>query len=147
MAAPELARLLARAHQFLAFTTPPNLQTAVAFGLDTGETWFDEMPRTLAAARDRLTEGLVREGFAVLPAAGTYFLTLDLPASSVAEPDRAFALRAVTEAGVAAIPVSALYEAAPVSTILRLCFAKSDATLDEAVRRLAKARDLSAKAA
>jgi N-succinyldiaminopimelate aminotransferase len=142
-AAPELTRTLARAHQFLTFTTPPNLQTAVAFGLETGADWFAAMPRALERSRERLSEGLRGEGFAVLPSQGTYFLNLDLPASGVDEPDRAFALRAVREAGVASIPVSALYEEAPVTTILRLCFAKRDEVLDEAVVRLARARDLS----
>ena len=33
MAAPPLLRVLSKAHQFLTFTTPPNLQSAVAFGL------------------------------------------------------------------------------------------------------------------
>ncbi|CAN7480684.1 aminotransferase [Phenylobacterium sp. LjRoot219] len=142
-AAPALTRTLARAHQFLTFTTPPNLQMAVAFGLETGADWFAAMPRGLERSRDRLAAGLAREGFAVLPAQGTYFLNLDLAASGIDEPDRAFALRAVKEAGVASIPVSALYEAAPVTHILRLCFAKRDAVLDEAVERLAKARELS----
>lgn len=141
-AAPQLTAALARTHQFLTFTTPPNLQTAVAFGLETGEAWFAEMPGRLAASRDRLAEGLRSEGFAPLPSQGTYFLSVDLPASGVDLPDREFALRAVKEAGVASIPVSALYEEAPVTTILRLCFSKSDETLDEGVRRLAKARDL-----
>lgn len=144
-APPALTRTLARAHQFLTFTTPPNLQTAVAFGLETGADWFDAMPRALARSRDRLAAGLTREGFAVLPTQGTYFLNLDLAASGVDEPDRAFALRAVKDAGVASIPVSALYEEAPVTHILRLCFAKRDEVLDEAVVRLAKARELSAK--
>jgi len=142
-AAPALTQALARTHQFLTFTTPPNLQAAVAFGLETGENWFREAPRDLERSRDRLAEGLKREGFAVLPCQGTYFLNVDLPASGVEEPDRAFALRAVQEAGVAAIPVSAFYEEDPVTTIVRLCFPKRDAVLDEGVARLAKARDLS----
>jgi aspartate/methionine/tyrosine aminotransferase len=142
-AAPPLTRALARAHQFLTFTTPPNLQAAVAFGLATGAGWFSEMPRALERSRDRLAQGLRREGFSVLPSQGTYFMNLDLPASGVDEPDRAFALRAVKDAGVASIPVSALYAEDPVTTILRLCFAKQDAVLDEAVGRLAKARELS----
>ena len=41
---------------------------------------------------------------------------------------------------MAAIPVSAFYAEDPVTTVARLCFAKADATLDEAVGRLAKAR-------
>jgi aspartate/methionine/tyrosine aminotransferase len=145
-AAPQLSAALARAHQFLTFTTPPNLQAAVAFGLETGADWFAAMPRALEGSRERLAEALRREGFAVLPGRATYFLNVDLPASGVAEPDRAFALRAVKEAGVASIPVSALYAEAPVTTILRLCFAKQDAVLDEAAGRLARARELSRKA-
>jgi N-succinyldiaminopimelate aminotransferase len=142
-AAPELSYSLARAHQFLTFTTPPNLQTAVAWGLDNDHDWFRRMPRDLEGSRDRLAEGLRREGFSVLPSQGTYFLNIDLSASGVAEPDRDFCLRAVKEAGVAAIPVSALYEEDPVTSIVRLCFSKGDATLDAGVERLARARDLS----
>jgi len=105
------------------------------------EGWFDEMPAALAASRDRLAEGLSREGFAVLDSAGTYFLNIDLPGSGVDRPDRDFALHAVRTAGVASIPVSAFYETEPVRTVLRLCFSKADATLDEGVARLARARD------
>ena len=93
-----------------------------------------------------MAAGLTAEGFKVLPSQGTYFLNVDLAASGVSEPDRAFALRAVKEAGVAAIPVSALYEQDPVTRILRLCFSKGDATLDSGVERLARARELSRKA-
>ena len=141
-AAPELTHALARAHQFLTFTTPPNLQAAVAWGLDNSPGWFADMPRALQRSRDRLSAGLAREGFAVLPSQGTYFLNIDLPASGIALADRAFALRAVHEAGVASIPVSAFYEQDPVSSILRLCFSKGDAVLDEAIVRLARAREL-----
>lgn len=145
-AAPQLSHSLARAHQFLTFTTPPNLQAAVAWGLENSDDWFTTMPRQLEASRDRLAEGLRREGFAVLPSQGTYFLNVDLPASGVAEADRAFCLRSVHDAGVAAIPVSAFYEEEPVTSIVRLCFSKADAVLDEGVQRLAKARDLSRRA-
>jgi len=146
-AAPALTQGLARAHQFLTFTTPPNLQAAVAFGLETGEAWFREMPQALARSRDHLAKALAAEGFVALPSQGTYFLNIDLPASGVALADREFALLAVRQAGVASIPVSALYESDPVATILRLCFAKPDAMLGEAARRLAKARELARRAA
>jgi aspartate/methionine/tyrosine aminotransferase len=145
-AAPELTHTLARTHQFLTFTTPPNLQAAVAWGLETLGDWFETMPRDLERARDRLTDGLRRKGFAVLPSAGTYFLNVDLAGSGIAEGDRDFCLRAVREAGVAAIPVSAFYEADKVTSIVRLCFSKGDATLDEGVVRLARARELSRRA-
>lgn len=146
MAAPALTTVLSRAHQFLTFTTAPNLQTAVAFGLGNSDAWFASMPGDLAASRDRLTAVLAAEGLVALPSAGTYFLNVDLAASGIAEGDRAFCLRAVREAGVAAIPVSAFYEDDPVTSVIRLCFAKADATLDEGARRLARARDLSRRA-
>jgi aspartate/methionine/tyrosine aminotransferase len=142
-AAPGLTHTLARAHQFLTFTTPPNLQAAVAWGLENSGDWFSTMPRGLERSRDRLSDGLKREGFAVLASQGTYFLNIDLAASGIAEPDRDFALRAVKDAGVAAIPVSAFYEEAAVTSILRLCFSKRDDTLDAGIERLAKARELS----
>jgi aspartate/methionine/tyrosine aminotransferase len=145
-AAPPLTCALARAHQFLTFTTPPNLQTAVAWGLDNSEAWFRDMPRALERSRDRLSEGLRREGFAVLASQGTYFLNIDLTASGLDLGDRAFCLRAVREAGVAGIPVSAFYETDPVTSVVRLCFPKRDATLDAGIERLARARDLARKA-
>ena len=142
-AAPALTGVISKAHQFLTFTTPPNLQAAVAWGLENSDTWFAAMPGALAASRDRFTEALRSEGFAVLPSQGTYFLNVDLAASGVAEDDMSFCLRAVKEAGVAAIPISAFYEETPVTHLIRLCFSKRDATLDEGARRLAKARELS----
>jgi len=139
-AAPALTKALAGAHQFLTFTTPPNLQEAVAFGLRDPGDWFEAMPAGLQRSRDRLAAGLRDAGFTVLDSGGTYFLNVDLKASGVDEDDRTFALRAVRDHGVASIPVSAFYAEDPVRHILRLCFAKADDTLDEAVRRLAAAR-------
>src|SRR5580658_7543412 len=93
-AAPALTTVIAKAHQFLTFTTAPNLQAAVAWGLDNSADWFASMPGALAASRDRLTEALRREGFAVLPSQGTYFLNVDLAASGIGLGDRAFCMRA-----------------------------------------------------
>ncbi len=51
-----------------------------------------------------------------------------------------FCERAVREAGVAAIPLSAFYAEDPVTSVVRLCFAKKPETLAAGVERLAKAR-------
>lgn len=141
MAAPPLAKALAAAHQFLTFTTPPNLQAGVAWGLEHHRAWFDDMPRDLQRSRDRLTAGLRTAGYVVLESQGTYFLNVDLAASGVAVDDVTFCERCVTEHGVAAIPVSAFYAESSVTTVVRLCFAKADATLDAAIERLAAARE------
>jgi aspartate/methionine/tyrosine aminotransferase len=139
-AAPHLIGPVAGAHQFLTFTTAPNLQTAVAFGLAKPMDWFDEMRAGYQRSRDRLAAGLTQAGFKVLPGQGTYFLCVDLAASGINVDDEAFCRRAVTEHGVAAIPVSAFYAADPVRTVIRLCFSKADDTLDEGVARLERAR-------
>jgi aspartate/methionine/tyrosine aminotransferase len=139
-AAPPLATLLARAHQFITFTTPPNLQWAVAEGLAKPDSWFLGMRAIYQASRDRLTEGLRAAGYVVNASAATWFVTIDLPASGIAMDDVSFCERIIDEAGVAAIPISAFYPAAPVTHLVRLCFSKADEVLDQAVMRLAAFR-------
>jgi N-succinyldiaminopimelate aminotransferase len=140
-AAPDIAQALGRAHQFLTFTTPPALQWAVAEGLAKPDAWFAGQRAGWAAARQHLSQALERAGFVVLPNAATWFLCIDLAASGISLSDRDFAERAVREAGVASIPVSALFEGDAPRHILRLCFAKDHQTLDEAVARLAAFRE------
>lgn len=139
-AAPALTRGLARAHQFLTFTTPPALQWGAAYGLGKDRAWFDAERARFQRSRDRLAAGLRAGGYAVLPSAATWFLSIDLAASGIAIDDVAFCDRIIDAAGVAAIPVSAFYAENPVTHVVRLCFAKSDATLDTACDRLAAFR-------
>lgn len=135
VAPPGLMGGLSKAHQFLTFTTPPNLQSAVAYGLGKPAASFDAMRAALQRSRDRLAAGLGARGFAVLPTGGTYFLNVDLAPLGVKD-DVAFCERLVAEHGVAAVPVSAFYAEDAVRSIVRFCFAKSDATLDAALMRL-----------
>ncbi|WP_070158219.1 aminotransferase [Sphingobium phenoxybenzoativorans] len=140
-AAPPLATALARAHQFLTFTTPPNLQWAVAEGLGRDRGWFDAMRADYQRSRDRLSAGLSAAGYAMLPSAATWFISADLAASGIALDDVTFCERIVPEAGVVAIPVSSFYAERPVTHVVRFCFCKSDATLDAGIERLARFRD------
>uniref|UniRef100_UPI0035CB99D2 aminotransferase n=1 Tax=uncultured Sphingomonas sp. TaxID=158754 RepID=UPI0035CB99D2 len=137
-AAPAISSVLAKAHQFLTFTTPPNLQAAAAFGLGKDMAYFDGMRAGYQRSRDRLATGLRGLGYAVLPSAATYFLNIDLAASGIALDDVAFAAWLVEEAGVATIPVSAFYAEDAVTNVVRLCFAKQDATLDAALERMVR---------
>jgi len=138
VAAPELLKVLAKAHQYITFTTPPNLQSAVAYGLGKPAAHFEAMREDLQARRDRLARGLGAAGLAALPTEGTYFLNVDLAPMGLRD-DAAFCRRLVAEAGVAAIPVSAFYADASMRSVVRFCFAKNDATLDGAVARLSEA--------
>jgi len=142
VAAPALANVVARAHQFLTFSTAPNLQAAVAFGLKDGDAWLAPMRERFARARNRMTSGLIDAGFAVLPAASTYFLCVDLRHSGIDADDESFATRAVEEAGVAVVPLSAFAETNPSGHVVRLCFGKKDETIDAGVAAMARAKAL-----
>ena len=139
-AAPELMKGLSKAHQFLTFTTPPALQHAVAYGLGKDPAWFEGMRAGLQRSRDRLADGLAALGLTPLPSAGTYFLNVDLAALDPRLDDEAFCRDMVERHGVAAIPVSAFYAREAVRSVVRFCFAKTDATLDEALGRLERLR-------
>ncbi|MES2045489.1 MAG: aminotransferase [Pseudomonadota bacterium] len=146
IAAPALLQPITRAHQFLTFTTPPALQAGVAYGLGKEDGWFAAQRAGYQRSRDRLAAALRDAGFVVLASESTYFLCVDLAASGVTLGDREFCLRAVAEAGVAAIPVSAFYAGEAPRHIIRLCFAKTDEVLDEAARRLGAFRETLARA-
>jgi aspartate/methionine/tyrosine aminotransferase len=137
--APPLMDAFAKAHQFLTFTTPPNLQRAVTYALAKPASYFEGMCATFQRSRDRLVSALKGEGFITLPARGAYFVSIDLAASGIGMNDEQFALHCV-ENGVAVIPFSAFYAAPGAPALVRLCFAKKDETLDRAAEALAKAK-------
>ena len=141
-AAPEIAGIAARAHQFLTFSTAPNLQSAVAYGMAEGDSWIEPMRQRFARARDRMTEGLRAAGYACLHPASTYFLCVDLAASGIGLDDESFASAAVEKAGVAVVPLSVFAEDNPPRHLVRLCFSKRDETIDAGVEAMARAREL-----
>jgi N-succinyldiaminopimelate aminotransferase len=136
-AAPPLISAIVKAHQFLVFTTPPNLQSAVAYGLNKDRSFFTDFTQRLQMKRDRFARGLELAGFTVTPCAGTYFVNVDIGSVGFDGDDAAFCREIIETAGVAAIPLSAFYADAAETRFARFCFAKPDAMLDEAARRLA----------
>jgi N-succinyldiaminopimelate aminotransferase len=142
-AAPDLLRVVSKAHQFLTFTTPPNLQVAVAYGLGKDEAYFKSMREGFARSRDRFTQGLRERGFHVLPSQGTYFVNVEIGPAGTSD-DVAFCRKLIETCGVAAIPVSAFYAENHVRNVVRFCFAKHDATLDAGLARLDRLADAQA---
>ena len=135
-AAPDLLTPIVKAHQFLTFTTPPNLQAAVAYGLRKDDTYFARLNGDMQARRDHLADGLCDIGFEVIPCQGTYFLTTDFRPLGYTETDDEFCKYLTIEAGVAAVPISAFYTSAEAGYFARFSFCKKAATIDEAIRRL-----------
>ena len=141
-APPALYAALAKAHQFLTFTTPPMLQYAVAEGLHSDDDYFESLRLSMQQKRDRLSTGLAKARFGVLPSQGTYFLTTDIRPTGVTGTDVEFCQQITVGAGVTALPMSAFYlpgavngQAAP-DNFVRFCFCKRDEMLDEASQKL-----------
>jgi len=135
-----LVHPITKAHQLVTFTTPPNLQHAVAMGLGLDDAFFAGLGAPLARSRDRLRAGLDALGVETLPCDGTYFLVLDIARwQRDGEDDVAFCRRLAVEGGVVLIPMSAFYAEAAPRSLVRACFCKLDATIDEALRRLGAA--------
>jgi aspartate/methionine/tyrosine aminotransferase len=132
----ELVRIVAKAHQFLTFTTPPNLQAAVAYGLDEWDAWITGLKRPMQEKRDHLAHGLVGAGMRVMPAEGTYFLNASLAGTAWAGKDAEYCRHITETARVAAIPLSAFYIDKPEASTVRFCFAKRPEVLDGAIERL-----------
>ncbi len=135
-AAPKLIDPIVKAHQFTTFTTPPNLQIAVAYGLAKDDAYFKALAAELQEKRDRLARQCAPLGPRVIPCRGTYFLTLDMSPLELESDDAALAKRMTVEAGVTAVPVSAFYASDAPRSFLRLCFSKRDNVLDEAAERI-----------
>ena len=127
---------ITKAHQFTTFTTPPNLQKAVAFGLAKGDDYYVSLSGELEKKRDRFAAGIAALGFDVAPCAGTYFITADVSPLRLNEDDADLCKRMTVEAGVAAVPMSAFYDAEAPRHFVRFCFSKRDEVLDSAVERL-----------
>jgi N-succinyldiaminopimelate aminotransferase len=132
-----LAGVVAKAHQNLTFTTPPNLQRAVAVGLAKDDAYYTGLAAAMTARRDLLADGLRRLGFGVLATQGSYFVTADFAPLGFADDDAAFCRRMTEQARVTAIPLSAFYAGAAPGHYARFAFCKRPEVLEAALARLA----------
>lgn len=124
-----------KVHQYLTFSVNTPAQLAIADMLRQQPDHIDALPAFYRARRDRLTQALAASRFKVLPCAGTYFLLVDYRAISDLD-DVSFCQWLTREVGVAAIPLSVFCADPFPHKLIRLCFAKQEATLDAAAERL-----------
>ena len=137
MAAPaELTRELRKVHQYDVFSTGAPFQEALARYLVTedAKTHLRELGPIYQAKRDRLLQGLEGTAFTWQPAQGGYFQVLNVASHLLpGESDRDLAMRWTRDHGIATIPMGAFGQVEP---SVRVCFAKEDQTIDEAVAKL-----------
>jgi methionine aminotransferase len=137
IAPPAVTAELRKVHQFNTFTIATALQVAIARYLSERPDTGSDLAGFFAAKRDRMIAALRGTDLILRPAEGSFFQLIDYTALSKAC-DVEFAEQLLTRAGVASIPLSVFYQQPPPMTLLRLCFAKRDETIDEGVARLRK---------
>jgi len=137
-APPTLSKEFRKVHQFNVFTVNTPMQYGLASYLADASHYLN-LPAFYQAKRDFFRAGLSNTGFKLLPSPGTYFQCVDYSALSIPEAnlnEADFCKWLTTQVGVAAIPVSAFYEQASESGVVRFCFAKQEQTLSNALQRL-----------
>ena len=126
-----------KVHQFTTFAVVTPIQHALADFMRLKQEHYQELPVFYENKRDHFAGLLTGSRLTLRPAKSTFFQIVDYSALS-AEIDTDYATRLTREIGVASIPVSVFYESPPAQHLLRFCFAKDDATLEEAAARLCK---------
>ena len=125
-----------KVHQFNVFTVNTPMQHGLARHMADPAPYL-ELPAFYQRKRDLFAQGLARTRLRPLHTQGSYFQLVDYSAvSQLGEAD--FCQWLTREVGVAAIPLSAFYEGGFEQGLARLCFAKRDETLQQALQRLAK---------
>ena len=138
IAPPPLRDAVQRAHQFVTFATATPLQAAMAAALRLPDAYFQELGALYTSKRERLLKGLGEAGLRAHVPEGSYFIMADISGRGFAD-DMSFCRHLVSEVRVAAIPPSVFYSPEHRQLgqgLARFAFCKTEAVLDEAVRRL-----------
>ena len=135
-----------KVHDFLTVGAAAPLQEAATVGLQFPESYYDELLATYTEKRQYFLDGLDRIGLKHNVPQGTYFVMIDI-SDFLALPqfhgwtDLQFCEWMIINIGVAAVPGSSFFKE-EVNHLIRLHFARSKETLDEALDRLSKLQEL-----
>jgi len=136
VAPPDISREFRRVHQFLTFASCTPIQWAYA-DIMADASLYLELAAFYQEKRDRFLALLESSRFRPLPCRGTYFQMVDYSAISDLD-DVSFARQMTIEHKVAAIPPSVFYHDGQDNRVLRFCFAKRNATLEQAAEILCR---------
>lgn len=126
-----------KVHQFTTFSVSTPMQWGVADFLKSDPDFYIDLPAFYQRKRDLFCQLLEGSRFHLQPARSTFFQILDYGEISN-ELDETLAKRWTREIGVASIPLTVFCETPYTGTRLRFCFAKDDATLEEAAQKLSE---------
>ena len=134
VAPDRLTKEFRNVHQFNCFSCNTPVQHGLAKFLPRAEE-YTNLGGFMQEKRDYLMKLMKATSFKPLSSSGSYFQLYDY--SRISKMDEGdFAKKLCREAQVAGVPVSAFYRDQTNNSVIRFCFAKKSATLDEAVRRL-----------
>ena len=131
-----------KVHDVLPVGAPAPLQEAAVVAVNFPQSYYDELTRTYMEKRDYFLKKLDEAQLDHNVPQGTYFVLVDI-SKFLALPrfagwtDMQFCEWMIRTVGVAAVPGSSFFRE-PVNHLIRLHFAREQATLDEAGRRLAR---------
>lgn len=136
LVAPEnLMSEIKKVHQFNVFSVNSTGQEALAKYVPVSAP--EELGSMYKAKRNLFTSLLKESKFKLLPSQGTYFQVADYSNISD-ENDIDFCKHLTEKVGVAAIPISVFNASGKDNKLIRFCFAKQEATLIEATKKLCK---------
>jgi aminotransferase len=115
---------------------PAPLQAGVARGFrELGDSYYHNLSVEYQSKRDRFCDALMLAGLPPYIPDGAYYVLADvsrIPGTTGKER----AMHILQKTGVASVPGSAFYHDKSGEKLVRFCFAKEDAVLDEAIRRI-----------
>lgn len=138
----EVVEAAKKVHDFLTVGAAAPLQEAAVTGLNFPESYYEELLNKYTQKRKYFLDGLDRIGLKHNVPQGTYFVLidiqdfLDLPQFE-GYTDLEFCEWMIREIGVAAVPGSSFFRE-NINHLIRIHFAREEATLAEAIRRLEK---------
>jgi methionine aminotransferase len=134
VAPSDLMKEFRKVHQFNAFSCNGPTQFALSTFIEQKEP-YTSLGAFLQKKRDYFQQLMKQTPLTPLPTFGSYFQLYSYEnISELSEYD--FAIMLTERAKVATIPVSAFYKSTADHKVLRFCFAKKEATLEEAANRL-----------
>jgi len=136
VAPPALMKEFRKVHQFNCFSCNTPVQYALTNFLKQKENYL-QLGGFLQKKRDYFLNLMQQTRLKPLPSHGSYFQLYSYAGISN-ENEKDFAIRVTKEYGVAAIPTSVFYKNGEDNKVLRFCFSKNEATLEEAAKRLMK---------
>ena len=138
LAPVELMNEICKVHQFLMFSADTPMQYAFADYMANPDTYLS-LAAFYQRKRDLMQALLAESPFKLLPSAGSFFLLAKFDHFSD-ESDSEMVKRLITQYGVATIPLSAFYTDGTDNKLIRLSFAKDEATLRAGAQALCQVK-------